>query len=142
MGYQLKALCSMNIWIRTQLVLASSLTALLTTVIITSLAIKNVINQCDLPSNASKKFMQNQPSAAPEALQVFNVQYWQSIFIIQAAFVVFVIAEVKETFHKFHDSANLHSNMDSISLAITELETTFSEISSSFYLKEMLVDVY
>lgn len=75
--------------VKTQLVLAASLPALITTSIITSLAVKDMHAQRDQLAAASKEFVQAQSSGvSPEAMQAFVMQEWQSIFDAQAIIAI------------------------------------------------------
>lgn len=71
--------------IKTKLVLASVVPALLTTIIIVSLAIKDMFSQRDSLATASKEFLEQTPNPTPDAMYDFIIQQWQSIFDMQAA---------------------------------------------------------
>lgn len=71
--------------IKTKLVLASVGPALLTTVIIIALAIKDMLNQRDHLATASKEFIANTPNPTPDAMHDFVIQQWQTIFDMQSA---------------------------------------------------------
>ena len=75
--------------VKTQLVLASTVPALFTTILITSLAVKDMQAQRDQLAKASQAFIQNQSSTiSPDAMNVFIHQQWQSIFDAQAVIAI------------------------------------------------------
>lgn len=82
--------------VKSKLVLAATVPALLTTSIITLLAIRDMKTQRDYLAQASQEFVKNQSTAiTPEAMDLFIHQQWQTIFDSQAAVSVtgiFVIA--------------------------------------------------
>ncbi len=82
--------------VKTKLVLASTVPALLTTIIITSLAVKDMHGQRDQLAEASKLFIQQQSGAiSPETMNNFILQQWQNIFDAQAVIAIpgiFIIA--------------------------------------------------
>ena len=84
--------------VKTKLVLAATVPALLTTIVITFLAVKDMRFQRDQLALASQEFIRNQATAvSPEAMQQFIHQQWQSIFDAQAMIAIpgiFVIAAV------------------------------------------------
>ena len=84
--------------VKTKLVLAATVPALLTTIVITFLAVKDMRFQRDQLALASQEFIRNQATAvSPEAMQQFINQQWQSIFDAQAMIAIpgiFVIAAV------------------------------------------------
>jgi methyl-accepting chemotaxis protein len=84
--------------VKTKLVLAATVPALLTAMIITFLAVKDMRFQRDQLALASQEFIRNQTTAvSPEAMQQFIQQQWQSIFDAQAMIAIpgiFVIAAV------------------------------------------------
>lgn len=71
--------------IKTKLVLVSVVPALLTTVIIIVLAIKDMFNQRDHLATASKEFLEKTPNPTPGAMHDFIMQQWQTIFDMQSA---------------------------------------------------------
>jgi methyl-accepting chemotaxis protein len=75
--------------VKNKLVLAATLPALLTTLIITFLAVKNMRAQRDQLAQASQEFIRNQANGvSPEAMSLFIQQQWQSIFDAQAAIAI------------------------------------------------------
>lgn len=71
--------------IKTKLVIASVVPALLTSVVIIFLEIKDMFSQRDHTANASKEFLQNTPNPTPDVMHNFIMQQWQSFFDMQAA---------------------------------------------------------
>jgi methyl-accepting chemotaxis protein len=75
--------------VKTKLVLASTVPALFTTILITSLAVNDMQAQRDQLAKASQAFIQNQSSTiSPDAMNVFIHQQWQSIFDAQAVIAI------------------------------------------------------
>lgn len=75
--------------VKTQLILAASLPALITTTIITSLAVKDMHAQRDLLAKASQDFIQAQSGGiSGTAMQAFIMQEWQTIFDSQAVVAI------------------------------------------------------
>jgi methyl-accepting chemotaxis protein len=75
--------------IKNKLVLAATLPALLTTLIIIFLAVKSMRAQRDQLAQASQEFIKNQVNGvSPEAMSLFIQQQWQSIFDAQAAMAI------------------------------------------------------
>lgn len=71
--------------IKTKLVMASVIPALLTTVVIIFLAIKDMFSQRDHIANASKEFLEKTPNPTPDVMHDFIMQQWQTIFDMQSA---------------------------------------------------------
>jgi methyl-accepting chemotaxis protein len=70
-------------------VLAATLPALLTTLVVTFLAIQDMREQRDQLAQASQEFIRNQANnVSPEAMSLFIQQQWQSIFDAQAMIAI------------------------------------------------------
>jgi methyl-accepting chemotaxis protein len=82
--------------VKTKLVLAATVPSLITTTIITYLAVNDMRAQRDQLAQASQEFIRNQANAvSPEAMNLFIQQQWQSIFDAQTVIAIpgiFVIA--------------------------------------------------
>jgi methyl-accepting chemotaxis protein len=75
--------------VKNKLVLAATLPALLTTIIITFLALNDMHAQRDQLAQASQEFIKNQANGvSPEAMSLFIQQQWQSIFDAQAVIAI------------------------------------------------------
>jgi len=75
--------------VNTKLILASTIPALLTTMIITSLAVKDMHSQRDQLAQASKEFIQqNSANLNPDMMQRFVMQEWQTIYDTQAVIAI------------------------------------------------------
>jgi methyl-accepting chemotaxis protein len=75
--------------VKTKLVLAATVPALLTTFFITFLAVQDMQEQRDQLAQASQEFIRNQAnSVSPEAMSLFIQQQWQSTFDAQAMIAI------------------------------------------------------
>jgi methyl-accepting chemotaxis protein len=75
--------------VNTKLILAATIPALLTTVIILSLAVKDMHGQRDQLAQASKEFIQQAGTTLnPDMMQKFIIQEWQIIFDAQAVIAI------------------------------------------------------
>ena len=75
--------------VKTKLILASTIPALLTTVIIIFLAVKDMYGQRDLLAQASKEFVQQTgANLTPDMMQKFVIQEWQTIYDAQAVIAI------------------------------------------------------
>jgi methyl-accepting chemotaxis protein len=75
--------------VKTKLVLAATVPALLTTFFITFLAVQDMQEQRDQLAQASQEFVRNQAnSVSPEAMSLFIQQQWQSTFDAQAMIAI------------------------------------------------------
>lgn len=79
----------MGMSVKQQLVLASTVPAILTTIIIISLAVKDMVGQRDQLAIASAEFVSHQGEAiSPQAMNAFVMQQWGEIFANQAAIAI------------------------------------------------------
>ena len=75
--------------VKTTLVLAATVPALLSTLMITFLAVQDMQEQRDQLAQASQEFVRNQAnSVSPEAMSLFIQQQWQSTFDAQAMIAI------------------------------------------------------
>lgn len=75
--------------VKTKLVLAATVPALLSTLMITFLAVQDMQEQRDQLAQASQEFVRNQAnSVSPEAMSLFIQQQWQSTFDAQAMIAI------------------------------------------------------
>ena len=75
--------------VKTKLVLAATVPALLSTLMITFLAVQDMQEQRDQLAQASQEFVRNQAnSVSPEAMNLFIQQQWQSTFDAQAMIAI------------------------------------------------------
>lgn len=79
----------MGMSVKKQLILASTVPAILSTIIIISLAVKDMHSQKDKLAHASAEFVaQQNGNISEQAMQAFILQEWQAIFDAQAVIAI------------------------------------------------------